>query len=131
MMDDYNLPFWIYLAVVTVFVGGAMKKILASHLSAAPPLVAWLGATVLVERLWALCLPALLLLTLLALACCLYSARTGPPPAALSTHGKAILITGKKWPRPLCQVCVCVCVCVSVAFLLGCRVPLYTSIFGS
>ncbi|XP_030271306.1 11-beta-hydroxysteroid dehydrogenase type 2 [Sparus aurata] len=94
MMDDYNLPVWIYLAVVTVFVGGAMKKILASHLSAAPPLVAWLGATVLVERLWALCLPALLLLTLLALACCLYSARTGPPPATLSTHGKAILITG-------------------------------------
>ena len=107
-MDDYNLPFWIYLAVVTVFVGGAMKKILASHLSAAPPLVAWLGATVLVERLWALCLPAMLLLALLALACCLYSTRTGPPPAALSTHGKAILITGKTRPHLFCQVCVCV-----------------------
>ncbi|XP_070817566.1 11-beta-hydroxysteroid dehydrogenase type 2 [Chaetodon trifascialis] len=94
MMDDYTLPFWIYLAVLTVFVGGAMKKILASHLSAAPPLVAWLGATVLVERLWALCLPAVLLLALLGLACCLYSAaRTGQPPA-LPAHGKAVFITG-------------------------------------
>ncbi|XP_040896814.1 corticosteroid 11-beta-dehydrogenase isozyme 2 [Toxotes jaculatrix] len=95
MMDDYTLPFWIYLGVLTVFVGGAMKKILASHLSAAPTLVAWLGATVLVERLWAFCLPAVLLLGLLGFACCLYSAtRTGPPPAALPAHGKAVLITG-------------------------------------
>ncbi len=104
MMDDYTLPFWIYLGVLTVFVGGAMKKILASHLSAAPPLVAWLGATVLVERLWALCLPAVLLLGLLGLAFCLYSARTGPPPAALSAHGKAVFITGKKQLHPLFQV---------------------------
>ncbi|XP_074513158.1 11-beta-hydroxysteroid dehydrogenase type 2 [Sebastes fasciatus] len=97
MMDDYTLPFWIYLGVLTVFVAGAMKKILASHLSAAPPLVAWLGATVLVERLWALCLPAvLLLLALLGLACCLYATtRTAPlPPATLPAHGKAVLITG-------------------------------------
>lgn len=95
MMDDYTLPFWIYLGVLTVVVGGVMKKILASHLSAAPPLVAWLGATVLVERLWALCLPAVLLLAVLGLACYLYSStRTGPPPAILPTHGKAVLITG-------------------------------------
>ncbi|XP_035507652.1 corticosteroid 11-beta-dehydrogenase isozyme 2 [Morone saxatilis] len=95
MMDDYTLPFWIYLGVLTVFVVGVMKKILASHLSAAPPLVAWLGATVLVERLWAFCLPAVLLLALLGLACCLYSAaRTGPPPATLTAHGKAVFITG-------------------------------------
>ncbi|XP_054469095.1 11-beta-hydroxysteroid dehydrogenase type 2 [Anoplopoma fimbria] len=94
MMDDYTLPFWIYLGVLTVFVGGVMKRILASHLGAAP-LVAWLGATVLVERLWAFCLPAVLLLLLLGLACCLYAAaRTGPPPAALPAHGKAVLITG-------------------------------------
>ncbi|KAM6943468.1 11-beta-hydroxysteroid dehydrogenase type 2 [Xenentodon cancila] len=94
MMDDYTLPFWIYLAVLTVFVGGVMKKILASHLSAGPTLVAWLGATVLVDRLWAFCLPALLLL-LLSLVCCIYAAfRTGPPPATLPAHGKAILITG-------------------------------------
>ncbi|KAM3625831.1 uncharacterized protein V6R79_018255 [Siganus canaliculatus] len=95
-MDDYMLPFWIYLAVLAVFVGGAMKKILASHLSSAPPLVAWLGATVLAERLWTLCLPALvllLLLLLLGLACFLYG-RTGPPPALLPVHGKAVFITG-------------------------------------
>ncbi|XP_059211560.1 11-beta-hydroxysteroid dehydrogenase type 2 isoform X2 [Centropristis striata] len=91
-MEDYTLPFWIYLAVLTVFVGGAMKKLLASQLSAAPSLVAWLGATVLVERVWALCLPAVLLLLLL-LACFLYF-RTRPPPAALPARGKAVLITG-------------------------------------
>lgn len=95
MMDDYTLPFWIYLAVLTVVVGGVMKKILASHLGAAPQLLAWLGATVLVERLWALCLPALLLLALLGLACYLYSStRIGPKPAMLPAHGKAVLITG-------------------------------------
>ncbi|XP_068584934.1 11-beta-hydroxysteroid dehydrogenase type 2 [Cebidichthys violaceus] len=100
MMDDYTLPFWIYLGVLAVFVGGAMKKILASHLGSAPPLVAWLGATVLVERLWAFCLPAALLLLalLLGLACCLYStARTGPTHADAdmhAPHGKAVLITG-------------------------------------
>lgn len=93
-MDDYTLPFWIYLGVLTVFIGGAMKKILASHLSAAPPLVAWLGATVLVERLWAFCLPAVLLLALLGLACCLYSAARTSPQPALPAHGKAVFITG-------------------------------------
>ncbi|XP_023187874.1 corticosteroid 11-beta-dehydrogenase isozyme 2-like [Xiphophorus maculatus] len=93
-MDDYNLPFWIYLAVVTVFVGGAMKKILASHLSAGPTLVAWLGATVLVERLWAFCLPAVLLLVLLAVVCCVRSGSgTGPPPGP-PAEGKAVFITG-------------------------------------
>lgn len=94
MMDDYTLPFWIYLGVLTVFVGGAMKKIMASHLIAAPTLVAWLGATVLVEQLWAFCLPAMLLLVLLGFSCCLYSARTGPLPANLPAHGKAVFITG-------------------------------------
>ncbi|XP_018548385.1 LOW QUALITY PROTEIN: 11-beta-hydroxysteroid dehydrogenase type 2 [Lates calcarifer] len=94
-MDDYTLPFWIYLGVLTVFVGGAMKKILASHLSTAPTLMAWLGATVLVERLWAFCLPAVLLLALLGFACCIYSAvRSSPPPATLPAHGKAVFITG-------------------------------------
>ncbi|AWP01081.1 putative corticosteroid 11-beta-dehydrogenase isozyme 2 [Scophthalmus maximus] len=93
-MDDYTLPFWIYLGVLSVLVGGAMKKVLASHLSPAPTLAAWLGATVLVERLWAFCLPAALLLVLLGLACCLYSAtRTGPPPATLPAQGKAVFIT--------------------------------------
>lgn len=94
-MDDYTLPFWIYLAVLTVFVGGAMKKILTSHLSAGPTLVAWLGATVLVERLWAFCLPAVLLLLIGLTCCCLYSVtRTGPPSPTLPTSGKAVFITG-------------------------------------
>ncbi|KAM4602886.1 11-beta-hydroxysteroid dehydrogenase type 2 isoform 2-T3 [Polymixia lowei] len=93
MMEDYTLPFWIYMGVLTVFVGGAMKKVLASHISAAPTLVAWLGATVLVERLWAFCLPAVLLLVTLCLACCLYSARKSPRPR-LPAEGKSVFITG-------------------------------------
>nr|ANA78439.1 11-beta-hydroxysteroid dehydrogenase 2 [Monopterus albus] len=94
-MDDYTLPFWIYLCVLTVFVGGAMKMILASHLSTASTLVAWLGATVLVERLWAFCLPAMLLLVLLGLTCCFYNAtRSAPLPTTLPAHGKAVFITG-------------------------------------
>lgn len=97
LMEDYTLPFWIYLCVLTVFIGGAMKKILASHLSTTPTLVAWLGATVLVERLWAFCLPAVLLLALLGLTCCIYSAtRTGPPSTTLPARGKAVFITGKR-----------------------------------
>lgn len=111
MMNDYTLPVWIYLAVLTVFVGGAMKKILASHLSATPPLVACLGATVLVERLWALCVPALLLLVLLGFACCLYAfGWTGSPPITLPAHGKAVLVTGRERPRPQCSLRVNVCV---------------------
>ncbi|XP_028257079.1 11-beta-hydroxysteroid dehydrogenase type 2 [Parambassis ranga] len=92
MMDDYTLPFWIYLGVLTVFVGGAMKKILASHLSAASTLVAWLGATVLVERLWPFCLPAVLLVLLAV--CLYYATRSSPLPSALPAHGKAVFITG-------------------------------------
>uniref|UniRef100_G3PZU8 11-beta-hydroxysteroid dehydrogenase type 2 n=1 Tax=Gasterosteus aculeatus aculeatus TaxID=481459 RepID=G3PZU8_GASAC len=108
MMDDYTFPSWIYLGVLAVFVGGAMKRLLASHLGPAPPLVAWLGATVLAERLWSFCLPAALLLALLGLACCLYSAaRTGlaRPGAALPARGKAVLVTGRRRPRPLCLGC--------------------------
>lgn len=99
MMDDYTLPFWIYLGVLTVFVGGAMKKILASHLSAASTLVAWLGATVLVERLWPFCLPAVLLAV-----CLYYATRSSPVPSALPAHGKAVFITGKTRLRPYPQV---------------------------
>lgn len=103
-MEDFTLPYWIYLCIITMFVGGVLKKILASHLSAASTLVAWLGATVLVERLWAFCLPALLLLALLGLTCCIYFAvRTATLPAALPAKGKAVLITGKK--RFLSGVC--------------------------
>jgi hypothetical protein len=43
-MEDYLD--WIYMGVMSAFVGGAMKKVLASHVSAAPTVVAWLGANV-------------------------------------------------------------------------------------
>lgn len=95
-MMDAALPSWIYLAVWTVFVAVVMKRLLASHLSAAaPPLLAWLGVTVLLERLWTLCLPAVLLLAPLAAAGCLYAAaRNTRPAASLPACGKAVLITG-------------------------------------
>lgn len=92
-MEDYALPFWIYMGVMSVFVGGAIKKVLASHISAVPTLVAWLSATVLVERLWSFCVPAVLVLAALCLACCLYSARGASVPA-LPAEGKAVFITG-------------------------------------
>lgn len=94
-MEDYTLPFWIYLAIVTVFIGGAMKKILASHLNTTSTVVAWLGATVLVERLWAFCLPAMLLPVLFGITFCIYYAtKTSQPQAMLPAHGKAVIITG-------------------------------------
>uniref|UniRef100_A0A3P8V0E0 11-beta-hydroxysteroid dehydrogenase type 2 n=1 Tax=Cynoglossus semilaevis TaxID=244447 RepID=A0A3P8V0E0_CYNSE len=93
-MEDYTFPSWIYLAVLTVFVGGATKKILASHLSPTPVMVAWLGVTVLVERLWAICIPALLVLVLLGFVCCLYAAVRTRPSSRLPAEGKAVFITG-------------------------------------
>ena len=93
-MEDYALPFWLYMGVMSMFVGGAIKKVLASHISAVPTLVAWLSATVLVERLWSFCMPAVLVLAALCLACCLYSVRTAPMPA-LPAEGKVVFITGK------------------------------------
>lgn len=124
MMDDYTLPFWIYLGVLTMIVGGAMKKILASHLSTASTLVAWLGATVLVERLWAFCLPAVLLLALLGLACCLYSsARAMPPSVTLPVHGKAVFITGKKGDSSHSLRCEIVC-----SFIRRCGVISHTDV---
>uniref|UniRef100_A0A3Q2C8Z7 11-beta-hydroxysteroid dehydrogenase type 2 n=2 Tax=Cyprinodon variegatus TaxID=28743 RepID=A0A3Q2C8Z7_CYPVA len=105
MIENYNIPFWIYLAVVSLFVGGAMKKILACHLSVGPTLVAWLGATVLVERLWVVCLPAMLLLVLLAAMGCIYSrSRTAQLPN-LPAQGKAVFITGKRSPPPFTLRC--------------------------
>lgn len=109
-MEDYTFPSWIYLAVLTVFVGGATKKILASHLSPTPVMVAWLGVTVLVERLWAICIPALLVLVLLGFVCCLYAAVRTRPSSRLPAEGKAVFITGKsrgcrRGLRPLSQVC--------------------------
>ncbi|CAN9506569.1 unnamed protein product [Ophioblennius macclurei] len=75
-MEDSARPRWIYLGVLTVFVGGAMR-----HLSGTP-----------VELLWTSCLPLLLLLLLLLLrlaASCLCS--SGRP---LLAAGRAVLITG-------------------------------------
>ncbi|XP_068182642.1 11-beta-hydroxysteroid dehydrogenase type 2 [Antennarius striatus] len=92
-MDGSALPLWIYLAVSVMFVGGALQKALASHLSsvaaAAPPVAAWLGAAVL----WALCLPGVLPLTL-CLACVAFAVRKRKTPDVLSACGKAVLITG-------------------------------------
>lgn len=94
-MEDYTLPFFIYLCVLTVFLGGAVKKILASQLSAASTFMAWLGATVLVERLWVFCLPGALLLAGVGLTWWLYSIAKAKPLPLLSADGKAVFITGK------------------------------------
>lgn len=99
-MDNYSLPVWIYLPVLTVFVGGAMKKIMASHLGTSPPLVAWLGAAVLAERLLALCTATPLLLLSVLLGLCAF-ARSAAPPAVLPTAGKAVLVTGRNCLRSL------------------------------
>ncbi|KAJ0056533.1 hypothetical protein NL108_010241 [Boleophthalmus pectinirostris] len=93
-MEDYTLPFVIYLCVLTVFLGGAVKKILASQLSGASTFVAWLGATVLVERLWAFCLPAALVLAVAGLAWWGYRNVKAKPVQLLPANGKAVLITG-------------------------------------
>ncbi|KAM4593062.1 11-beta-hydroxysteroid dehydrogenase type 2 [Odontesthes bonariensis] len=90
-MDSCTLPVWFYVAVLTMFVGGAMKKILASHLTAGSALVAWVGATVLMERLWGFFLPALLLLALLGLFCWLFAPRRAP---LLPAPGRVVFITG-------------------------------------
>ncbi|MBN3299363.1 DHI2 dehydrogenase, partial [Amia calva] len=92
-MEEYALSFWIYMGVMSVFVGGAMKKILASHISAAPSLLVWLGLLLVLERLCSLCLPALLGLAVLCAACCLVSGRSSAAQT-LSAEGKAVFITG-------------------------------------
>ncbi|KAK2819862.1 hypothetical protein Q7C36_021508 [Tachysurus vachellii] len=92
-MDAYALSFWIYMGVLSVFVGGTLKKFLATHVSAVPSLVAWLGATLLVERLCAICMPAVLALAVFCATCWLYSLWAAPP-LVLSVEGKAVFITG-------------------------------------
>ncbi|XP_058238099.1 11-beta-hydroxysteroid dehydrogenase type 2 isoform X2 [Hemibagrus wyckioides] len=92
-MDACALSFWIYMGVLSVFVGGTLKKFLASHVSAVPSLVAWLGATLLVERLCAMCMPAVLALAVFCATCWLYSLWSAPPPV-LPVEGKAVFITG-------------------------------------
>ncbi|CAG00815.1 unnamed protein product, partial [Tetraodon nigroviridis] len=91
-----SLPFWIYLLVLAAVVGGAVKKIPSLRLGAVPSLAAWLGAALLLERLWALCLPAAALLGgLLGLTFCLCSTRsTSLGACLLPARGKAVFITG-------------------------------------
>nr|BAW98160.1 11beta-hydroxysteroid dehydrogenase type2 [Anguilla japonica] len=62
-------------------------------MSAAPTLVAWLGATLLVERLCSLWPPAILALAVLCAVCCVLSVRGGPA-RTLPADGKAVFITG-------------------------------------
>ncbi|XP_062845468.1 11-beta-hydroxysteroid dehydrogenase type 2 [Trichomycterus rosablanca] len=92
-MDIYAISFWIYMGVMSVLVGGTLKKFLASHIRAMPSLVAWLGATLLVERLCTLCMPAVLALAVICATCWLYSLWASPPPV-LPVESKAVLITG-------------------------------------
>ncbi|KPP59949.1 corticosteroid 11-beta-dehydrogenase isozyme 2-like [Scleropages formosus] len=78
---------------MSALVGGAMRKMLATPMSAAPTLAAWLGVAVLVERLCSLGLPAMLALVTLTAVCCLIPGRT-PPAPPLPTEGRAVFITG-------------------------------------
>lgn len=94
-MEDYAVSFWIYIAVMSIFVCGAVKKFLASHIGAMPSVVAWLCATLLVERLCALCMPAVLARLVLCVSCWLYFTWATPKPS-LPVEGKAVFITGKK-----------------------------------
>ncbi|RXN21080.1 corticosteroid 11-beta-dehydrogenase isozyme 2 [Labeo rohita] len=91
-MEDFAVSFWIYIGVMSVFVGGAVKKFLAFHIGAMPSVVAWLGATLLLERLCALCMPAVLARLVLCVSCWLYFTWATPKPF-LPVEGKAVFIT--------------------------------------
>jgi len=93
-MEDCSVSFWIYFGVMLIFVGGAVKKFLAFHIGAMPSVVAWLGATLLVERMCALCMPAVLARLVLCVSCWLYFTWATPKPS-LPVEGKAVFITGK------------------------------------
>ncbi|XP_055061275.2 11-beta-hydroxysteroid dehydrogenase type 2 [Misgurnus anguillicaudatus] len=92
-MEDYSVSFWIYMGVMSIFVCGALKKFLASHIGTMPLVVAWLAATLLVERLCALCMPAVLARLVLCVSCWLYFTWATPKPS-LPVEGKAVFITG-------------------------------------
>lgn len=93
-MEDFSVSFWIYIGVMSIFVGGAVKRFLAFHIGAMPSVVAWLGAILLVERLCALCMPAVLARLVLCVSCWLYFTWATPKPS-LPVEGKAVFITGK------------------------------------
>ena len=98
-MEEHGPSLWIYVAVLAVMLTGALQRVLPLHCSSWPALVAWLGASVLMERLWALWPAALLTLTLtLALAWWLRSARTSQD-ALLAPEGRAVCITGQSNPK--------------------------------
>ncbi|XP_028298910.1 11-beta-hydroxysteroid dehydrogenase type 2 [Gouania willdenowi] len=87
MMDKSAVSIWMYAGMLAMFVGGAMKW----HLSGSLGLLPWLGASMLLERLWTL--PAILLLLVIA-ATFFLTARIRSSPEALSACGKAVFITG-------------------------------------
>lgn len=93
-MEDYAASFWIYIGVMSFFVCGAVKKFLTSHIGAMPSVLAWLGATLLVERLCVLCMPAVLARLVLCVSCWLYFTWATPKPS-LPVEGKVVFITGK------------------------------------
>lgn len=92
-MEDFAVSFWIYIGVMSIFVGGAVKKFLAFNIGAMPSVVVWLGATLLVERLCALCMPAVLARLVLCVCCWLYFTWATPKPS-LPVEDKAVFITG-------------------------------------
>uniref|UniRef100_A0A3B3QDN9 11-beta-hydroxysteroid dehydrogenase type 2 n=1 Tax=Paramormyrops kingsleyae TaxID=1676925 RepID=A0A3B3QDN9_9TELE len=92
-MEEHALLFWISMGLMSAMVGGAMRKILATHVSTGPTMAAWLGVTMLVERLSSLGLPAVLALAALG-AVCLLVPYWSPPVAPLPTEGRAVFITG-------------------------------------
>ncbi|MFT7807000.1 corticosteroid 11-beta-dehydrogenase isozyme 2-like [Arapaima gigas] len=92
-MEEHALSFWISMGVMSAIVGGAMRKMLATHMSAAPTIAALLGVTVLVERLCSLGFPTMLALASLSAFCCLIPGKT-PSAPPLPTEGRAVFITG-------------------------------------
>ncbi|CAL8243611.1 unnamed protein product [Lota lota] len=93
-MEEHGLSLWIYIGVLTLMLMGALQRVLPLHLSSGPALVAWLGASMLMERLWAFWPAAMLLLTLtLGLAWWLRSTQISQD-ALLAPEGRAICITG-------------------------------------
>ncbi|KAJ3592988.1 hypothetical protein NHX12_005326 [Muraenolepis orangiensis] len=91
-MEEQGLSLWIYVGVLTVMLVWALLRALPHHISSGPVLMACLGASVLMERLWAFWPAALLLLTL-GLAWWLRSTRTSQL-ALLAPEGRAICLTG-------------------------------------
>ncbi|KAA0723398.1 Corticosteroid 11-beta-dehydrogenase isozyme 2 [Triplophysa tibetana] len=92
-MEDYAASFWIYIGVMSIFVCGAVKKFLTSHIGAMPSVLAWLCATLLVERLCVLCMPAVLARLVLCVSCWLYFTWATHKPS-LPVEGKVVFITG-------------------------------------